>query len=234
MSAEWLRVLRRTEKLGRMSLFELWVAQIKLFLSWTSDILSFLSASKFPHQTFVTWWKNQNTSRKKKQKKKEKAGLVRSCQRSGLKTINADGQTLMNAGDQIIQNACALKKTPTFSCFRLSRCLFVLHSTSCRRKQKNTRGRKKKTNPALRFSARRAPGVHATDLAEISHWNICKQAPLKFPGAFGCLTGFQLGLFVIMFSSYQFDFAMHTEKRKSGAPWLICHRKSAIIELNYI
>lgn len=168
MSAEWLRVLCRTEKLGRMSLFELWVAQIKLFLSWTSDILSFLSASKFPHQTFVTWWKNQTQAgQKSKKKRREKAGLVWICQRSGLKTINADGQTLMNAGDQIIQNACALKKTPTFPVSDWA-AAFVLHSTSCRRKQKTHTGAKKKKNPALRFSARRAPGVYATDLAEIS------------------------------------------------------------------
>lgn len=153
--------------------------------------------------------KEPNTSRKKK---KAKAGLVRICQRSGLKTINADGQTLMNAGDQIIQNACALKKTPTFPVSHWA-AAFVLHSTSCRRKQKKTHAGAKKKNPALRFSARRAPGVYATDLAEISCWNICKQAPLNFPGAFGCLTGFQLGLFVIMFSSYQFFF-LRTQRRE--------------------
>lgn len=207
MSAEWLRVLCRTEKLGRMSLFELWVAQIKLFLSWTSDILSFLSASKFPHQTFVTWWKNQ-TQAGKKSKSRTCSNLSAFWAENNQRwRPNADECRRSNNSECLCP-----EENSNLSCFPLSRCLCPSLDELSEETKKTHAGAKKKP-PALRFSARRAPGVYATDLAEISCWNICKQAPLNFPGAFGCLTGFQLGLFVIMFSSYQFFF-LRTQRRE--------------------
>lgn len=229
MSAEWLRVLRRTEKLGRMSLFELWVAQIKLFLSWTSDILSFLSASKFPHQTFVTWWKNQNTSRKKKQKKK---GKSRTCSKLSAFWAENNQRWRPNADE------CRRSNNSECLCPEENSNLFLFPTEPLPWRvvggnKKHTRvQKKKKTSVALLSSP------SSGRLCNWSCWNILlkylQTSASKVPWRFWLSDWFPTWAvcnYVFFLSMF---FSMHTEKRKSGAPWLICHCKSAIIELNYI
>lgn len=134
--------------------------------------------------------KEPNSNREKGKKRKKKERKISAHVSAWAEDVHAEGQTLMNAADQIIQNACALKKTPTFPVFDWA-AAFVLHWTTSSTEKKHAQAHEK-NSIALQ-------GVYSSDLAEISHWNICKQAPLKFIGAFSCLTDFQVATNELMY-----------------------------------